>query len=276
MKLKVDGIQFNLIPDNPSFNKNKIPILFLHGFTGCANDWTFLFNKLPQKFAPVAIDLIGHGDTDSPENQSHYSCGSIIYQIDSIIKQLEIEKFLIAGYSLGGRAALSYSVKYPYKILAAVFESTSAGMQDMTEKKLRVEHDLLLSDKIREKGVDWFLDFWLKQPIFGSLNKFYDLEDLKGNRSKNNAVGLANMLAGFSSGLMSCYLEELYYLNFPVLLLCGELDEKFKTINRIMSERFKDVHIKIIEDAGHNVHLEKPELFTKLVVEFLNSLERKQ
>mgnify|MGYP001047551445 CR=1 FL=1 len=273
MKLKIDGINFNIILDESFPVGEKIPVVFLHGFTGCAKDWLFIFNSLPKNYFPIAIDLIGHGDSDSPDNISCYSCGNIIYHLNSIIEKLGIDKFIIAGYSMGGRAAISYSIKYPHKIIAAILESSTAGIDDIEEKKERVKYDLLLSDKIREEGVESFMDFWLELPIFQSLKEKFDVELIKNERAKNNGIGLSNSLAAFSTGLMSSYWEELKYLEFPVLLITGNDDQKFTAINPHMSEAINNVTHKIVENAGHNTHLEKPELFTKLVTDFLNTVK---
>lgn len=273
MKLEVDGISFNVILNESEDSSSKTPIVFLHGFTGNANDWQFIFNKLPQNYLPVAIDLIGHGETESPNDNSHYTCGAIVYQINSIIEKLNIYKFVIAGYSMGGRAALSYSIKYPHKVIAAIFESTTAGIEDISEKKSRVEHDLLLSDKIKRDGIDWFVDFWLNLPLFSTIKESFDIDDIKNKKTINSVTGLSNSLAGFSTGLMNSYWEELRYLEFPVLLISGSADKKYTSINSKMAELIKKAEYKIIEGAGHNAHLEKPALFTKFVNDFLNSLK---
>jgi 2-succinyl-6-hydroxy-2,4-cyclohexadiene-1-carboxylate synthase len=273
MKLEIDGINFNIILDESFFIGEKIPVVFLHGFTGYAKDWLFIFDSLPQNYFPIAIDLVGHGGTDSPDNISCYSCGNIVYHLNSIIGKLGIDQFVIAGYSMGGRAVLSYSIKYPHKIIAAILESSTAGIDDIEEKKERVQYDLLLSDKIREEGVERFMDFWLELPMFQSLKEKFDVELIKNERAKNNCIGLSNSLAAFSTGLMNSYWEELKYIEFPVLLITGSDDQKFTTINRHMSEAIKNVNHKIIENAGHNTHLEKPGLFTKLVSDFLISVK---
>jgi len=270
MKLNVNGIKFNVILNESDIN-NKIPIVFLHGFTGSANDWLFIFNQLPQNYYPIAIDLIGHGDSDSPEDNSHYTCGAIVYQINSIISQLKIERFVIVGYSMGGRAAISYSVKYPQKIIAAILESTTPGIEDISKKKCRVEHDLLLSDKIKKEGIDWFIDFWLKLPIFNSLKNKFDIDIIKNEKTKNNVTGLSNSLSGFSTGLMNSYWEEIRLLEFPVLLLSGSTDQKFTSINKRMGELFQNAQHKILDGIGHNTHFENPQLFIKFVTEFLKT-----
>jgi len=265
MKLKVDDIQFNLLINESDFDNEKTPIVFLHGFTGRAADWQFIFNKIPSKFFPVAIDLIGHGETDSPENQDHYSCHAIVRQIDSIINQLNIKKFIIAGYSMGGRAALAYCYRHLQKIKAAILESTSPGIEDYCLKKERVELDLLLSDKIKKEGVESFIEYWFNIPLFESLKKHPYFGDEKKLRNQNSSTGLANILSSFSTGLMPSLWGKLPLFEFPVLLLSTGINNEMKSL-------LPNAAHKSIPECGHNVHLEKPELFTKFVLEFLNTL----
>ena len=156
MKLKVDDIEFNLLLNETDLNRTETPVVFLHGFTGDSTDWQFIFDKIPPTLFPVAIDLIGHGKTDSHPNPINYTCTAIVRQLDSIFTQLNFQKIILTGYSMGGRAALSYCLKHPQRVSAAIFESTTAGIEDFCVKKERVEIDLLFADKIRKEGVESF------------------------------------------------------------------------------------------------------------------------
>lgn len=272
MKLKVDNIEFNVLLDKTNLNKNKTAIIFLHGFTGSAYDWHFIFDKLPHNFFPAAIDLIGHGETESPEDQSQYMCSAIVHHINSITDQLGINKFIIVGYSMGGRAALSFSLKHPEKIIASILESTTAGIEEMPAKKERVELDLLFADKIRTEGIESFVEFWFDTPLFESLKKLPNYEQEKNKRNQNSVIGLTNTLAAFSTGLMTSYWDRLSALTFPVLLVSGQLDNKYTKINNLMQSKFPNAEHINVPWCGHNVHIEKPELFTKFVIDFLKSL----
>lgn len=274
MKLKVDDIEFNLLLNESDLNRNNTPVVFLHGFTGDSTDWQFIFDKLPETALPVAIDLIGHGKTDSHPNPANYTCTAIVHQLDSIFTQLNFQKIILAGYSMGGRAALSYCLKHPNRVSAAVLESTTAGIEDFTVKKERVELDLLYADKIRKEGVESFINFWFDTPLFKSLRNLPNYESIKSKRSKNSVTGLSNSLMSFSTGLMMSYWDKLPILNFPVLLISGELDTKYTEINKAMKLKLPDARHNTISQCGHNVHLEKPELFTKLVIDFLTTHER--
>jgi len=273
MKLNLGGITFNILCDESKVHPDKIPILFLHGFTGSANDWNFILDKLPAKYFPFAVDLIGHGDTDSPEIEDEYTCTSIVRHINSILNHFGFQKIIIAGYSMGGRAAISFSLKNHHKVIAGIFESSTAGIEDIEAKKERVEHDFILAEKIRKEGVESFLEYWFNSPMFSSLQNLNSFEVLRSKRSQNTITGLANSLSAFSTGLMNSYWNLIHVLEFPILLITGENDEKYTDINKRMKIKFRNAFHKIIPQAGHNTHIEKPELFTNLVLEFLNKIE---
>ena len=272
MKLQVDRIQFNILLNEHDLNKNKTPIIFLHGFTGRASDWQFIFDKLPQNYLPIAVDLIGHGETDSPNDLEHYSCSAIVQQLDSIFSQFNLNNVIIVGYSMGGRAALAYSVKCPERVSAAIFESTTPGLEDISAQKERVEFDLLLAEKINREGIESFINFWFDTPLFKSLVNLPNFLDEKNKRLKNNPIGLMNVLSGFSTGLMKSCWKRLPQIQVPTLLISGELDEKFTKINQAIQKKIANSKHTIVPMCGHTVHLEMPLLFTKLVLEFLNSL----
>ncbi len=275
MKLKVDDIEFNLLLNKSDLNSNKQPVVFLHGFTGDSTDWQFIFDQLPKTMFPVAIDLIGHGQTDSPTDSAHYTCTAIVHQLDSIFFQLNFEKIILVGYSMGGRAALSYCLKHRQKLSALVLESTTAGIEDFGLKKERVELDLLFAEKIKREGVESFIKYWFDTPLFSSLKNLPNFEFIQSKRIKNNVTGLANSLISFSTGLMMSYWDKLSLLNFPVLLISGEMDAKYTEINRSLKQKIPNAQHTTVSDCGHNVHLEKPEFFTKLVFEFLTNQETK-
>jgi 2-succinyl-6-hydroxy-2,4-cyclohexadiene-1-carboxylate synthase len=270
MILQVENIALNLLLDEKKRTANKIPIIFLHGFTGCAEDWQFIIDKLPQKFYPVAIDLIGHGKSSSPEDQKYYSTEAITCQINKVITTLQFEKVIIVGYSMGGRAAISYCCRYPAKISAAILESSTAGIENFDQKKERVELDLLLSERIKLEGVEKFLEYWFSIPLFESLKEIDNIEQVKNQRNYNTVNGLSNMLAGFSTGLMPNYWDRIGRINFPVLLISGSLDDKYTEINSRMHQLIINSEHKIASGFGHNVHLENPELFINFTNEFLN------
>lgn len=273
MLIKIDDIQLNVLVDKKKLKSENTPVVFLHGFTGNSEDWKFIIDELPEPFVPLAIDLIGHGKSSSPENIKYYTTESIVCQLNKIFKELELEKVILVGYSMGGRAALSYCIKYNKNIIGAVFESTTAGIQDFNERKERVELDFLLAERIKLEGIEKFIEYWFSIPLFESLRNFKNIEKIKSKRIDNSVTGLSNILSSFSTGLMPDYWPRLKEIPFPVMLISGGLDQKYTSINSKMVKLIPNCRHEIIRNCGHNAHLENPGLFTKLVSDFLFSLE---
>lgn len=267
----IDNINFNVVYDSNHIN-NKIPILFLHGFTGSVLDWEFLSDKLPSGFTPIFLDLMGHGKTDSPNNVENYNSSVQVDLLNKLIDKLNISNFIISGYSMGGRLALSYAFRFPDKIQAIVLESSSFGIEKQKERYERIKSDELLSEMINNSSLKDFIDYWMNIPLFSTL-KFLPskkIEEIKKRKIKtNNQNGLKNSLVGFSTGKMKNYFPLLFNLPTQTLLITGKLDSKFTTIAKKADRFLPNSVLKVAQNCGHNVHLEKPEEFLKLLNQFL-------
>ena len=255
------------------FDTGKNTILFLHGFTGSANDWKDVSNKLDNRFNKIALDLIGHGKSSSPSDIKFYMIDSIIEQIEQIINHLRLENVILCGYSMGGRAALSFAIEKPNLVKGLILESSSAGIKDDSEREERKNNDEEMAVFIEKNSIEDFVKKWLEQEIFGTLKRFSNerMRLIKEEKMKNTRTGLVNFLKGFGTGVMPYLGDKLCNLNLPVLLLSGQLDSKFTRINAEMSKLFPKANHIVIINSGHNIHLEEPERFVKAVNRFLRS-----
>ena len=272
-------LNLNDLSINVLFNKEeietRIPILFLHGFTGSSNDWEFTVGNLPADYTPVFIDLIGHGNSSSPQEINKYSEESQIKIINQILEFLSIEKIILVGYSMGGRLALSFTIHYPDKVRALVLESSSFGIEELVERNERVISDTDLATKIEKTGILNFINYWMNIPLFESMKNIdpAEIEKLKKRKvSDNNIIGLKNSLIGFSQGNMNYLGDSLKTIKAAVLIIAGELDKKYCTIAKELHGKIHNSEIKIVSDCGHNVHFEKPEEFLKFLNSFLQNI----
>lgn len=254
--------------------RRKSCIIFVHGFSGSSKDFLNFFPQVHSEFHCAAIDLPGHGKTESPEEVEFYSEESIHYCIDSLINHLACDQIILCGYSMGGRAVLSYSIMHPDKISGLILESALPGIEAAHERNERITSDEKLAENIERNGINWFVDYWLSIPLFKTyknLSKEKRIE-LKTEKKSNNVVGLANSLRGFSAGKMKNLWSNISKITFPALLISGELDSKFTEINSRMNAIIPHSKHAVVKEAGHNTHLEKPEDFIILVNNFLNKI----
>ena len=91
-------------------------------------------------------------------------------------------------------------------------------------------------------------------------------------RLNNNVVGLANMLRKIGTGSLYPLNDILPNISIPSLCIAGDKDFKYSTIAKNMSNNLRNSTYMTVQDAGHNTHFEKPEIFTKIVSDFINQL----
>ncbi|HEY7751693.1 MAG TPA: 2-succinyl-6-hydroxy-2,4-cyclohexadiene-1-carboxylate synthase [Ignavibacteriaceae bacterium] len=256
-------------------------LFLIHGFTGSSNDWhaetvsgQSICSQLDERFNKISIDLIGHGKSDSPNDTQFYNSDSVAQQIHDVISSFTQKKVVVAGYSLGGRAALAFAVKFHEKLKGLILESASAGLKKQNEKKLRIESDEKLAEFILQNDTSTFLTKWMDQELFGTLKRFSNsrIEELKKSRLHNKPQALANSLRGFGLGVMPYFGDHLGELNFPVLLLSGQLDSKFTKLNVQMQKQFKNAKHSVIQNSGHNIHLEETKKYINAVNKFLKKI----
>lgn len=270
MIIKFD--KFNLNVEAPAnLSSDGTYIFFLHGFTGSSKDWNRIIPLVNNNFIPIPIDIIGHGKSNSPDKLEYYKVESLVKQIKKITEYFTENKFVLCGYSMGGRLALSFANKYPNILKGLILESSTYGIKDESEKEVRKKQDKDVAKFIQTHSIDDFIDSWLNKEIFYSLKKLPEEEYnlIKKQKRLSNKVGLINSLLGFGTGSMPCLFNELKTLFLPTLLITGEFDQKFTDINKEMVKELPNAKHSIIKNAGHNTHIEKPKEFINAVNQFL-------
>lgn len=266
MKVNVYDIKYNV-----DVSGNGEPLLLLHGFTGDHTNWTTVKTFFEEKYQVFSIDLLGHGLTNIPTSIERYEIRKAARDIAFILKEFEIEKVHLLGYSMGGRLALTFAILYPEMIQTLILESASPGLNTTMEREERREQDRKLAARIVAEGVESFVSFWENIPLF-STQKTLALEvqrTIRRQRLNNSPLGLANSLLGMGTGVQPSWWESLMQLDIPVLLMTGALDIKFCKIAKEMKLCLQHGHHVIFERCGHAIHVEEPEKFATIVREFL-------
>ncbi len=253
---------------------NGPPLVLLHGFTGSRTSWQQLTGSLGHHYASLIPDHIGHGLSGAPRALERYQMRRVVDDLVEVIRACGHERAVWLGYSMGGRAALQVALHRPEAVSALILEGASPGLADPTERRERIAADEALADRIEAEGVDWFADYWGALAIWetqSSLNPVIGVA-LRQQRLAQRAVGLANSLRGMGAGAQDPLWDRLSEVAMPVQLIAGALDEKYSHIAREMALALPKATIQLIEDAGHAAHLEQPDVFASVVLDFLDGL----
>lgn len=248
-------------------------IVLLHGFTGSTQTWQKVVALLPTNIRCIAVDLIGHGKTAAPITETYYSVSFQIELLNELFRVLQLENFSLLGYSMGGRVALCYAVRYPSQLTHLILESASPGLADEQQRNIRKQADDTLAEKIMANGIESFVNQWENIPLFAS-QKYLPADvqkEVRQERMEQRAIGLANSLRGMGTGVMpALWGTPLTTLAMPVTLITGELDEKFIQLNNEMQKQMTNVNHMTIPAVGHAIHVENPIKFATIVKETIS------
>ncbi|WP_249871150.1 2-succinyl-6-hydroxy-2,4-cyclohexadiene-1-carboxylate synthase [Oceanobacillus saliphilus] len=247
-----------------------VPVVMLHGFTGSSAAWKPFVDSWGSGYQLITVDLPGHGKTRTPSPRSMADCCKDLFEL---FQSIDLGPFHLLGYSMGGRTALSYAILFQDSLRSLILESSSPGIADEEARKSRKENDEKLAERIEQCGISSFVDFWQDIPLFDSQKRLSaDVQgSLRAERLSQSAEGLAQSLRMMGTGNQLSLWDRLHDFKKPVLLIAGELDEKFVAINKKMQKKLISCNLIICEDAGHAIHVEKPNTFGKMVKAFIHA-----
>jgi len=163
----------------------------------------------------------------------------------------------LAGYSMGGRAALLGAVASPGRVSHLALISTTAGIEDDAARAERAAADAALADELEALSIEQVADRWGGHPLFADQSP--QVAALaRADRLRNTPAGLAASLRGAGTGRMGSLWGALGGLTMPSLVLVGERDEKFRAIGERLAAALPDAELVVVPGAGHQLPLEAP------------------
>jgi 2-succinyl-6-hydroxy-2,4-cyclohexadiene-1-carboxylate synthase len=272
--LKVNGAVINVDDRKGERSRDGLPVpalVLLHGFTGSAASWgTHLDTFSTGGLRVIALDLLGHGQSEAPGDPDRYRIEQCCQDILEVLSQLGVlsGEATLLGYSMGGRMALYAAFSGYFRAL--ILESASPGIAGAQERRERRAADEALAQRIEREGIPAFVSYWESQPLFASQRTLSpDRRALAHEqRLRNRPDGLANSLRGAGAGTQPDLHGKLPDLHLPVLLIAGALDSKYSRIAQDMAASLPNAMLEMVDHAGHTVHLEQPEVFDRLALGF--------
>ncbi|WP_017797439.1 2-succinyl-6-hydroxy-2,4-cyclohexadiene-1-carboxylate synthase [Oceanobacillus kimchii] len=261
MSLEDNELYYEIVGDGE-------PIVMLHGFTGTRHTWGSLKTFLSD-YQLILFDLPGHGCSKGYSLTSMKACCK---QLRKQLNKMNIMKFHLVGYSMGGRTAIHFANEFPHMVQSLILESASPGLSSELEQSQRQQNDKNLANYILQNGIEEFVNYWQDIPLFLSQKELSEekQQQIRNERLSHQREGLVHSLHSMGTGAQPSFWNDLEQMIMRVLLVVGEKDSKFVKINNKMREKLPNAELTVCKNVGHAVHVENPQIFGKIVEEFLN------
>ncbi|TCC57989.1 alpha/beta hydrolase [Kribbella pittospori] len=260
------------------------PLLFLHGGPGSGSyDFmSFQGDRLAEQLHVVGVDQRGVQQSDpltGPVTEH-----DLIADFEALRETLGLEQWSILGHSYGGRLAVRYAVMHPEVVTKVMFENPGWAMVLATDTLLRAAQPLLPGVEIPPHTGPATKQMWDERiALLGGLGD-RRMEIYLGPDTKTLALPSETELPEEIQSRAARFSDEITRtadfaesplplfakITQPALLVKGEHDPATspEEIARFQSDVPHSTYY-FASGAGHFVHAEQPELFTKLITNFV-------
>lgn len=257
------------------------PVVLLHGLSSWMGFWEHQVPALAEQHRVLALDLPGYGASGRPD--APYTPPWYADLIVQWLDELEVERAVFVGHSMGGQIALTLALRYPERVDALVL-SAPAGFE-----------------RFRPGAAQWMKAWWtperalqatedelrstFSQAVFNRRTPGVErlLEERVRMQSHPSFVGTSLAVSRCIAGMLDFPVyDRIDEIRRPTLVVFGTEDHmipnpvfnggRTSTIARSGAERLPNAQLVLLQGAGHTVHFDDPDGFNRAMLTFLGGV----
>lgn len=243
----------------------------LHGFLGCGSDWLPVIQPYLEQHSFALVDLPNHGRSDDL-----WLAKPGISQWQQLLQQLlteqGIHRYVLVGYSLGGRLALAHAATNPSGLVGMLLESCHIGFGNHKRRLQRSAWQAKwqrkwLSTRARRALADWY-----QQAVFADLSRKQRQQQIHARWRGLRKWRTGQALTKFSVTQQANYYGVLAQAQYPVHYLVGRNDGKYAKLANNLKQAGLPIATSLIQGAGHNVHAHQPNQWQRCFALWLHTV----
>jgi pimeloyl-ACP methyl ester carboxylesterase len=221
------------------------PLLLLHGGFCNGTYWRAIIPALAKKYQVIVMDSRGHGRSTFDDQPITYEL--MASDVLGLMDHLKIKKADIVGYSDGGIIGLELAIHHRERLNRVVAFGANFDLTGLKE-------DAFDSPKVQAFFAQAALDYQALSPQPERLDEF-----------------MANIMKMYATEPNYTH-DQLRSITTPFLIADGSDDEGiYLSHTKLMASLIPGAKLAIIPDTGHFAIFEKPDEFTKMVLDYLAS-----
>ena len=230
-------------------------MVFLHAASGTSDSW----GLQEPAFIEAGYRCIAYDRKNWGRSESVTPAGSAADDLEALTQHLGLNRFHLVCTALGGIIGLDYTVEYPDRVISLTVSSSFTGVTDQSyldvQTRLRPTEISNLPIELREVG-----------PSYRAVNPEGVAEWLRIEESSRHEITPEE---GQSPRSPMTY-ARLAAMQTPVLMLTGGADLLSPpAMMKLVADHIPNCRFEVVPEAGHAAFHEEPEVWNKLVLEFM-------
>jgi len=231
------------------------PLVLSHGFGASAAMFESNLPALSARCRVVTWDLRGHGKSDSPADPACYQAASALDDMTALLDELEIERAVLGGHSLGGYLSLDFTIAHPDRVAGLILIDTGPGFRNDDARDAWNARAEGTATRLGEKGV----------AALGSSAELH----ADAHRDVSGLVLAARFTLTQRDGHVMAGLPS---VGVPALVIVGDQDKHFLGAADYMTAKIPAARKVVITGAGHAPNIDQPESVNAELVAFLDEI----
>lgn len=254
-------------------------VVFLHGLMGFLNNWGTVTRRLSGKYQCLVYDQRGHGKSVKP--LSGYHPKDFADDLFQILEALNWTSINLVGHSMGGRNALYFSYLHSDRLKSLVIEDI--GPEGDPDSYLYYQKMLgaIPTPFASRSEIKEFFDHRFEQEFASKENLKTIIPFLVANLEEKSDGQFDWKFS--KEGIIDCVKQGrsedswalIDHISVPTLYMRGQnsKDLKKSVFEHVLQQNKLITGIEI-SDAGHWIHADQPEVFTRELETFLDGINR--
>lgn len=265
MQIKVAGLSTHVELEGPV---NADVVMFSHSLGFSLDMWQPQLEALRGHYRILRYDIRGHGASEAPT--CSFTLGDLANDVRGILEHFQIPKVHLVGLSLGGMIGQELGVRYPSLLKSLVLADTVSAYGPEAATTWRQRIDAVSKSNSMESLVEPTLERWFTEPfrrshpdVVSEVRTAVRRTSVKGYMECSRVLASLNLT------------RELRAVGVPTLVLTGDHDQSApESVAKIIVAAIPNAKLEIIRDAAHISNIEQPAIFTSLLTQFWQGLQR--
>jgi len=242
-------------------------VLLVHGYGAEKDNWVMFAKHLTPMYRVVIPDLAGFGDSSRLPDAA-YDIGSQTARLDRFAETVKLDRFHIAGNSMGGQIAGTYAAEYPGKVLSLGLLAP-AGIKSPEKSELVKSLEKGTNPLLIDSSADYdrmlgmlfvkipYMPYPVKRTYMEKAVKYRGFNEKIMRDMMRRPLGLEPFLPRIET---------------PTLILWGDQDRLLHVSGvKVLEKDIRNHQTVIMKDCGHIPMVERPAETAGYYLKFLSS-----
>jgi pimeloyl-ACP methyl ester carboxylesterase len=248
-------------------------LLMIHGIAGSSSAWEPVMSSLATSYRVLAPDLLGHGASDKPS--ADYTLPSFAAWLRDFLNALQVDAVTIVGHSLGGGVALQFVHQYrPYCRRLVLINSGGLGadvgvlLRILSAPGGGVLLPIISSQTIA-RIADRVRSGFTRRPTAPEAAD--EISPLSSPQARQAFLSTLRSVVDHRGQVVSAVSRLHSAAGVPTMFIAGGRDRIIPAAHtRAAHEAVGGSWLHVIDDAGHEPHVERPGVVSVLIRDFVD------